>query len=286
MGKRIYRIPSAGDRFGNLTATGVRSRNASGRGTVECVCDCGRRLFLIPAILLSVKKKTQMSCGCLRPDSIARASERQHVGKKFNMLTILRRTRNQKSGRTLYVCKCDCGNEILEAVFHVMHGKKKNCGCRRGMRLADGESGLNRLYQQYQAKSLGKYRRSKYHRDLPFTLSKEQFKVLTNQPCFYCGVAPRYQIGGVNSKTHRSRYVYNGLDRVDNEQGYTLENVVPCCRICNVAKGAMSQSDFLTQVHMIAAKHPTGAPSTSSQCIPTSPLTGVRQDEQGAACLH
>ena len=36
----------------------------------------------------------------------------------------------------------------------------------------------------------------------------------------------------------------NGLDRVDSSKGYTIDNVVPCCAICNTAKNKMTQKEF------------------------------------------
>jgi hypothetical protein len=52
-----------------------------------------------------------------------------------------------------------------------------------------------------------------------FELSIEQYTTITKQPCYYCGV----EIGTKSG----------GLDRKDNSVGYTLENVLPCCRDCN-----------------------------------------------------
>lgn len=65
-------------------------------------------------------------------------------------------------------------------------------------------------------------------RSVPFSLSFEQFVEFWRQPCHYCGD----QIETV------------GLDRVENASGYIPGNVVPCCRRCNVAKGAMSLGAF------------------------------------------
>jgi len=51
---------------------------------------------------------------------------------------------------------------------------------------------------------------------------------------------------GKNGKgQYASPYIYNGLDRIDNEKGYLLDNVTPCCKICNQAKHALSLDDFL-----------------------------------------
>jgi hypothetical protein len=40
-------------------------------------------------------------------------------------------------------------------------------------------------------------------------------------------------------------FIYNGIDRVDNNKGYTIENCVPCCTAVNYAKLDMSYSDFI-----------------------------------------
>ena len=38
----------------------------------------------------------------------------------------------------------------------------------------------------------------------------------------------------------------NGVDRVDNTKGYSVDNSVPCCKFCNTAKHTMSEGDFFT----------------------------------------
>jgi hypothetical protein len=56
-----------------------------------------------------------------------------------------------------------------------------------------------------------------------FHLTIEQYGDLILQPCHYCKFTPHE----------------NGtwLDRVDSAGHYTLDNVVPCCGLCNVIKG-------------------------------------------------
>jgi hypothetical protein len=57
-----------------------------------------------------------------------------------------------------------------------------------------------------------------------FSLTLEEYSLLVEQPCTYCGFDE-------NEK-------YIGLDRIDNKAGYTLENVVPSCSLCNRARGS------------------------------------------------
>ena len=46
-------------------------------------------------------------------------------------------------------------------------------------------------------------------------------------------------------KKENGKFIYNGLDRVDNNLPHTLENCVTCCKHCNYAKRDMSQQKFL-----------------------------------------
>lgn len=53
------------------------------------------------------------------------------IGKKYNRLTVLKRVENDKSGNIRYLCKCDCGNEIVIRSGNIKNGSTKSCGCLR-----------------------------------------------------------------------------------------------------------------------------------------------------------
>lgn len=82
------------------------------------------------------------------------------------------------------------------------------------------------------------YIRDAIKRDYIFQLTLDQFEQLIKQPCHYCN-----QIGG--------EYL-NGIDRKDNTKGYTLDNCLPCCGICNQAKMDISYEDFKQWVQRIS----------------------------------
>jgi hypothetical protein len=50
-------------------------------------------------------------------------------------------------------------------------------------------------------------------------------------------------------------YLFNGIDRLDNAEGYTKENCVPCCAEVNFAKGTMNQKDFINLCKEVAQQH-------------------------------
>jgi len=88
------------------------------------------------------------------------------------------------------------------------------------------------------ATRFGNYARKAHNCNRQFELTLEQFDLLTQKPCHYCG-------GFTSSRD------YTGLDRIDSSLGYTLANVVPCCEICNRMKLALTVSAWFNQMQKI-----------------------------------
>lgn len=71
-----------------------------------------------------------------------------------------------------------------------------------------------------------------------FSLSLQQFEELTCDKCYYC-----------NEFSQDKEFV--GIDRAGPERGYTPENCLPCCNVCNIMKNTLSQSRFIEQVKKV-----------------------------------
>lgn len=171
------------------------------------------------------------------------------TGKRFGILTAVRPTEQKNHNRTvLWECKCDCGNTKLIPSTKLKNNEVSSCGCRerhRPARTERGESGLNSLIKGY-----------KWHaknRGHEWELTKRQFKELTTQDCFYCGKKPEnITYGSLGRRKEYGAYISNGVDRVDNTQGYTVDNVVACCKTCNRAKGTQTFEDYTDWLHRVA----------------------------------
>ena len=50
-------------------------------------------------------------------------------GQKFNRLTAIKPVRKYKSGNTIWLCRCDCGNFCEVEGSLLRRGKQKSCGC-------------------------------------------------------------------------------------------------------------------------------------------------------------
>ncbi len=73
-----------------------------------------------------------------------------------------------------------------------------------------------------------------------FTLTTADWVANQLKDCHYCG----------------GKLPLKGLawDRVDSDRGYTPDNVVPCCTICNSMKSNYKVEDFLAQVKKISER--------------------------------
>lgn len=50
-------------------------------------------------------------------------------GQRFGKLTVLERTDNSSSGKSRWVCQCDCGNTTVVTLSNLRCGKVQSCGC-------------------------------------------------------------------------------------------------------------------------------------------------------------
>ena len=80
---------------------------------------------------------------------------------------------------------------------------------------------------------------------------RKQVRELMQSDYHYCG-APPSRLRTV--KNGDGVFTYNGIDRVNNSEGYSADNVVPCCTTCNFSKGRRSYAEFVQWAARIAAK--------------------------------
>lgn len=53
------------------------------------------------------------------------------TGKRFDMLTVVKRLENAEGGITRWECLCDCGNKTIVRGGNLRSGVVKSCGCKR-----------------------------------------------------------------------------------------------------------------------------------------------------------
>lgn len=93
------------------------------------------------------------------------------------------------------------------------------------------------------------YKRSAKQRSIEWNLSLEEFIEIIHQECHYCGESPTVRKKGTNESE------VNGIDRIDSSKGYTKENCVPCCSICNYMKLNYDTNFFYNHISKIYKYH-------------------------------
>ena len=84
----------------------------------------------------------------------------------------------------------------------------------------DKVNAYHKAHSQSQRGRYNSYKSGAKRRSLPFELSFDEFMIFWQANCHYCGD----QIATI------------GIDRIDSNVGYSLENCVPCCARCNYVK--------------------------------------------------
>lgn len=226
-----------GRRFGKLVVVSDSDvlDNRGFKVKVNCVCDCGTSCVVWKGSLKGSKKNgtSTKSCGCLKKTHFV-----DLTGNKYNHLTVSRYLGKDNYKNNIYESICDCGDSIITQGSDVKVGKIKSCGCYNFSK--QNSNCVERGLEPVMKSLFAGYKRD---RGYPFELTFDQFKSLIKQNCHYCGSVPK------NVKTDRrisgeKILIYNGIDRVNNDVGYLIDNVVPCCRSCNIAKHTYSVEFF------------------------------------------
>jgi 5-methylcytosine-specific restriction endonuclease McrA len=143
----------------------------------------------------------------------------------------------QSGNRMAWLCKCDCGNEIWVFVKHLYSEQVRHCGCK--------------FIEQHKNSAfkivLRNYKKHAKARGYEFDLKDNEFAIMTQQTCHYCGKVPSTVCK--NAKT--GSFTYNGIDRKDSLSGYSINNCVPCCMTCNRAKLDVTYNNFIDLVRKI-----------------------------------
>lgn len=150
------------------------------------------------------------------------------IGDRFGTLTVQYiESRGAARARRAY-CICDCGNDHDADINGLFYGRTKRC---RKCAVHNRVPQIEKLYKR----QFSNYQNGARRRGYVWVLSLEEFRGIFLGSCDYCGCATAL-----------------GVDRVDNTIGYTLENCVPCCKPCNLAKRDMPRNEFIGWVIRIA----------------------------------
>jgi hypothetical protein len=230
-----YNIDLTGRKFGHFTVIKPLNEYTYHHGYKQyqkwsCICDCGS--YFVSNSYKIIRGET----GC-------RTNHDKNpilIGRKFGDLTVINRAselKHSKDNACWWNCLCSCGDIITLRTTDLTSMGRVNCSIsKHSDRTIPAKKSLY-LHYQREAKKRG----------LIFEITFDDFIKLTSQSCVYCNQPPTGVCTTNIEKEDRTKgiYVYNGLDRIDNNIGYVLSNVIPCCKNCNLSKSNRTPYDFL-----------------------------------------
>lgn len=148
-----------------------------------------------------------------------------------------------KYGNIYWICKCSCGNEYSVRGSTLITGKSTRC-----RKCGAKDAGLNKRLDDFHVgvtTIIGQYKGNAKKRGIKFKLSRSVVEDIVKKNCYYCGRPPGNRVNVFNGRLDTERFIlYSGIDRLDNTKDYTVDNVVPCCELCNWAKRDLNEEQF------------------------------------------
>lgn len=219
------------ERYGSWTIVEAKSN----RSLVRCVCGVER--LVRNADLISGASK---SCG----KKVCGTDFSNLEGMKFGFLQVLKITDSRLySGSIVWECQCVCGKILTVPSKRLISGTTKSCGCKRDI-LRVSQKTLLSDFERVARKIFNSYKRGAQSRNIKFYLSREEFDSLIQSNCYYCGTPPNKSVF-IKRLLDNIEIKYNGIDRLNSNLDYTIDNCVSACWVCNRAKSDDSLEDFL-----------------------------------------
>lgn len=167
-------------------------------------------------------------------------------GQKVNELTLIDSFRKDK--QILWNCICSCGKSCVVLQARIKNNHTKSCGCLVSRKLKERNKATIGIKKTKYGANFGHIRYAYSNKGQEYSISDDELFILLTANCSYCGTQPSNIQKDVN-KLHQESFVYNGIDRIDNNKGYIEGNITTCCKRCNIAKNNMSFEDFKEHVY-------------------------------------
>ena len=234
-----------GLQFGRLTILHKADNDKHNKTRWNCLCNCG-----VTCIRGWAELRTGdcHSCGCLAKEISASRQKYKLVGERFGQLIVVEKLVNIYGNEARWRCACDCGASKVLSTKDLVQGRYKTCGHGSKIcKVPQEEAWVRKRFSAYKSNAKKDNRK--------FELSITDFSNIVNRPCNYCGGLDHYQTSRSDYKNKRPDLlpIFHkvGIDRVDSSIGYVLDNLVPCCKMCNKMKMEFSLEVWKNQVRKI-----------------------------------
>lgn len=243
--------------FGTLTVIAESHIDEVGATYWHTVCTCG-----VKAVFRRDKIINYQCCGREHYKNLGIAEPTPMYGDDLTGLVIGELTVDKYShGGVFWHTTCSCGVKSVLKRNKIINYKK--CGRDHGR-----ENTESYIYERYTGYMRDAQAREAKGQDCEFALSvKDFFKVAVGE-CYYCGninptriINHRYEI----SKKGTPYFDFCGIDRINSNGGYTLDNIRTCCKSCNIMKSNLPEENFYNNIRQIYNYRNQSVPNKSNR---------------------
>lgn len=204
----------------------------------NCKCKCGN-IFIDTTT--NIKKGFRKSCGCMASTLSGQAHLQDITGEMFGELYVIERDYNYpqkgKKPRTMWKCKCSCGNIISVDRNHLVNRGQSSCGCKNSI----GELNINKLLTNNNINYKSQYTNNDLRTDKNGYL-RYDFAILENNK-----VIRLIEFDGPQHY-HQDNY-FNDLENMkyrDNlKNNYAKKNNIPLVRIPYYKRDCITLEDLM-----------------------------------------
>lgn len=150
----------------------------------------------------------------------------------------------KRSSRKMWLVECECGNKFEASGTKLRRGDIVMCSsCARllGSQLSLKYTGIERAFNMVIVRRAKKI-------NMSVSITREEFAEMASRNCRYCNAEPEER---PYMNKSRLKVRLNGIDRVDSNKGYHLDNCVPCCKVCNMMKRDYAIDEFVIHIKKI-----------------------------------
>lgn len=172
------------------------------------------------------------------------------IGKKFNNLLVISEYTSSRNGHIKYLCKCDCGKEVIVFGDHLRRNNTKSCGCLQHKK---GEnhpqwSGVGDISGNFWNSIVrgANGRKGRKSLELNITINDAWDLFLKqNRKCALSGIDLYFGKRNIDNTTA-------SLDRINSSKGYIKGNIQWVHKDINYMKRIYSNQYFIDMCKLIA----------------------------------
>lgn len=127
------RTDMTGMKYGRLTVICYDHTDKYKKAHWKCLCECGNEVVVLGS---GLRRGTTKSCRYLSKEITSQSFRKNNeVGNKYGRLTIIGFSHiycppnKPQQKRSMWLCKCECGNETVVSINSLHRGNTRSCGC-------------------------------------------------------------------------------------------------------------------------------------------------------------